>query len=100
MLQAQAVILQNDAIPLMVRWLDSGPEQEVATAAARALAKAAKGNRAVQQAICDAGAGPACRRHVSVTWGPAHPAWPDELISDGLSVVVLYITVCSSLLDA
>lgn len=58
MVQAQAVILQNDAIPLMVRWLDSGPEQEVATAAARALAKAAKGNRAVQQAICDAGAAP------------------------------------------
>jgi hypothetical protein len=39
----------------MVRWLDAGPEQEVATAAARALAKAAKGNKAVQQAICIAG---------------------------------------------
>jgi hypothetical protein len=43
------------AIPLMVKWLDVGPEQEVATAAARALAKAAKGNRPVQQAICEAG---------------------------------------------
>lgn len=53
--QAQSAILRKDAVPLMVRWLDAGPEQEVATAAARALAKAAKGNKAVQQAICDAG---------------------------------------------
>ena len=55
-MQAQSAILRKDAVPLMVRWLDAGPEQEVATAAARALAKAAKGNKAVQQAICDAGA--------------------------------------------
>ena len=54
--QAQSEILKKDAVPLMVRWLDAGPEQEVATAAARALAKAAKGNKAVQRAICVAGA--------------------------------------------
>ena len=30
--QAQSEILKKDAVPLMVRWLDAGPEQEVATA--------------------------------------------------------------------
>jgi hypothetical protein len=52
---AQGIILEAGAVPLMVRWLGVGPDQEVATAAARALAKAAKGHRAVQRAICDAG---------------------------------------------
>ena len=76
-LQAQQAMLDQGAVPLMVRWLSAGPQQEVATAAARALAKAAKGNRGIQQAICDAGArlrlarntnACACRR-VSLTRG-------------------------------
>jgi DNA-binding transcriptional ArsR family regulator len=53
--QAQQILLDKKAVPLMVKWLSAGPEQEVATAAARALAKAAKGNRGIQAAICDAG---------------------------------------------
>lgn len=62
MLQAQQAMLDQGAVPLMVRWLSAGPQQEVATAAARALAKAAKGNRAIQHAICDAGARPRPQR--------------------------------------
>jgi hypothetical protein len=69
--QAQNAILRKDAVSLMVRWLDAGPEQEVATAAARALAKAAKGNKAVQQAICKAGAFP-CLSHLATVVIPYH----------------------------
>lgn len=58
LMQAQQILLDNGAVPLMVNWLAAGPEQEVATAAARALAKAAKGNRGIQTAICDARALP------------------------------------------
>ena len=53
-MQAQKILLDNGAVPLMVQWLAAGPDQEVATAAARALAKAAKGNRKIQTAICEA----------------------------------------------
>jgi hypothetical protein len=62
--QAQAVLLERGAVPLVVRWLAAGPEQEVATAAARALAKAAKGHRGIQTAIIDASA-PRARSHIS-----------------------------------
>jgi hypothetical protein len=50
---AQQIMLEQGAVPMMVQWLAVGPEQEVATAAARALAKAAKGNAGIQQAVCD-----------------------------------------------
>jgi hypothetical protein len=51
--EAQRIMLKQGAVPMMVRWLSAGPEQEVATAAARALAKSAKGNPGIQAAVCE-----------------------------------------------